>query len=205
MARPASEGRALRCQRCREVIDFPGQVHACRPPSATVPELALATRRTIGSAVLFAVATTAASALAGAAPLVRGSVAGVSWLTIGTAVVGLIALGSLVGLLVSATVWAVAAHRLSRVHGAPAYGHPGWWGLGIYAVALVASFLILPAVLRAAGTVGLAAGMWHTLAWMRRRAGPGPEPGEVGDWDTGVWDPQVLAEIERRRGRRPGL
>jgi hypothetical protein len=191
----------VRCQRCREVIDFPGQVHACRPPSATVPDLALATRRTIGSAVLFAASTAAASAMAAAAPAVRGSVAGVSWLTIGTAVVGLIALGSLVGLIVSAAVWAVAAHRLTRVHGSPAYGHRGFWGLGSYAVALVASFLILPAALRTAGTIALAAGMWHTLAWMRRQAGPGPEPGEAGDWDAGVWDPQVLDEIERRRGR----
>jgi hypothetical protein len=183
------------------VIDFPGQVHACRPPSATVPELALATRRTIGSAVLFAVTTAAASAMAAAAPAVRGSVAGVSWLTIGTAVVGLIALGSLVGLIVSAAVWAVAAHRLTRVHGAPAYGQLGFWGLGFSAVALVGSFLIWPAALRTAGTIGLAVGVWHTLAWMRRRAGTGPEPGEAGDWDAGVWDPQVLAEIERRRGR----
>ena len=187
----------MRCQACRSVIDFPGQVHACRVPGASVADLAVATRRVVGSAVVFAVALVLTTGLARIGPWVAGDVTGVSWLTIAVAVAGLVALGAVLALLVSAGVWVVLTWRLSKRHGTPAYGQSGFWGLGIFAVSVV----VPGPLVTLGGVVVLAMGLWHTLTAMRRLDGPVAEPGAVGDWDASVWDPGVLDDIERRRGR----
>ncbi|WP_433206286.1 hypothetical protein ACQP00_39280 [Dactylosporangium sp. CS-047395] len=141
-------------------------------------------------------------------------------------ILGYVALGISVGLLISLAFYIYAAVRQTREHGAPAYGHLGFWGAGAF-VALWVAGLVIPSllavsVLRLVGCALLIAGVVHTRAWIRAKVAPGRPyaadrydlvtGGETSspiaaqptadDWNASQWDPDVLKDIERRRYRQ---
>lgn len=179
-----------------------------------------ASTRVVWCAGLFAAAAVAIPLLGRAQPG-ASSVGARAGIGIGANAAAWVMLGSLLGLLITGLFWTVTVARLSRVHGAPAAGHLGFWGLGAFGCALVLSFLATPAlgvpvatVIRVAGASLAVAGVLHTRAWFRRRGEGGqgyslvsggeprsplaPQP-TADDWNT--WDPAVQDEIDRRRHR----
>ena len=205
-------------------------------PSVTPADWASANNRVVSFAAFFAVASVAAAflahSLAGLAAVTADTdPAAQAGMALGGMIISLLALGSMLGLLISWLFWWRSAQRLSAAHGAPGHGHLGYWGSGAFAVLLAASYpvpsgfadasagLVVQAGLRVAGAAALVAGVLHTRGWLRDR-GPGTavatyslttggEPASpvaatptADDWNAAVWDPAVQEEIERRRRPR---
>ncbi|MEU8816997.1 hypothetical protein [Actinoplanes sp. NPDC048796] len=125
---------------------------------------------------------------------------------------GLIGLLCALVLLISVTVWAVAAHRLTP----SGPGVPGYGAVALAAV-LIALAYVLPArvptvvamtltdsALRVGAAAVLIAGVLAVRSRMRRLTGEATLGARrplvtADDWDASRWDPTVLRDIERRR------
>jgi drug/metabolite transporter (DMT)-like permease len=192
-----------------------------RPPGADEETFAVASRRVIRFGVAYAVVVVvvAALGLAGYAAIRSGAADPASLGTqasviVGSTVTGLVGLVCVIGLLISTVVWVVSVHRL-RPAG------PGVLGYLAMAVCLLLVGLayLLPvrvsslngavlteAAMRVAAVVVLVAGVVVVRSAVRRETGlaiPGRQRSmEVSsdDWNASKWDPEVLGEIERRRG-----
>ncbi|XVU20716.1 hypothetical protein ACQPZJ_25950 [Actinoplanes sp. CA-054009] len=125
---------------------------------------------------------------------------------------GLIGLVCVLILVISVTVWAIAAHRLSA-------SGPGLLGYGSLALAAaliitasvvpsrlptVTAMAVTEAVLRVGAAAVLIAGVLAVRGRMRRLTGEatlGARPPLVtaDDWDASKWDPTVMRDIDRRR------
>jgi hypothetical protein len=182
-------GVTVRCPSCGVETGHVDQLHLCRStPPVSSAEWASATRRVISFAAFFAAAAVASAFLAGSLADLTAATddadpAARAGLALGAMVLGLLALGSMLGLLISWLFWWRSARRLGRAYGVPAYGHLGYWGAGLFAAALVASYLypallddttdalLVQAGMRLAGVVVLVAGVVHTRAWLRKHGG----------------------------------
>ena len=220
----------MQCEICGAPLDRPGQAHACRTGRAmhgpAAETFALADRRVVRFGVAYAVLVAIADVLGYAA--IRGgvtapreldsqaSVVATSTIVIVSTTLGLVALACVIGLLVSTVVWIVSAHRLTR-------GGPGLAGYGglLLGVLLIASAYVLPGqvptlsgaavaevALRIGGVVALVAGVLLGRARVRREAGSDEPVGRPtlvtsADWDAATWDPEVLRDIDRKRGTSP--
>ncbi len=215
--RPISS-RAVRCEICGAPLGDAGQAHPCRSEAAGT--FALAGRRVVRFGVVYAVVVALAAALGFAGyTAIRNGLADpsdvstqASVLLVG-AIAGLVGLVCVLGLLISAVVWVVGAHRLTA-------GGPGVAGYGslVLCLLLIGSAYVLPrrvptlggavateAAMRVAGVAILIAGVLVVRARIRRRtgqAGLGRRPALLtsDDWDASKWDPEVMRDIERRRG-----
>lgn len=182
---------------------------------------AVAGRRVVRFGVVYAFVVVAVSALglAGYAAIRSGaadpnSVGTQASVAIGSLVTGLVGLVCVIGLAISTIVWIVSAHRL----------RPAGPGVAGY-VALTACLLlvglayVLPArllslngsvlaeaAMRIAGIAALIAGVVLVRSGVRADTGlelPAPRRTmqvSSDDWNASKWDPEVLGEIERRRG-----
>lgn len=182
---------------------------------------AVAGRRVVRFGVVYALVVVAISALglagyaaisSGAAdPSALGTQASVA---LGSVVTGLVGLVCVIGLIVSTIVWIVSAHRLRPVG-------PGVAGYVAMTVCLLLIGLayVLPgrlptltgavlteALMRIAGIAVLIAGVVLVRSQVRAETGldvAAPRRTmrvSSDDWNAGKWDPEVLGEIERRRG-----
>jgi hypothetical protein len=217
----------VRCEICDTPLDRPGQGHTCRTGQAahnpSAETFALADRRVVRFGVVYAVLVVIADVLAvvalrsGATDVreldSQASVLAASSILLISTVLGLAALVCVIGLLISTVVWIVSAHRLTSAG-------PGLVGYGALAagVLLIASAYVLPILvptqvgavltegaLRIGGVAVLVAGVLVVRARVRRESGlPAPvgKPTLVTseDWDASQWDPEVLRDIDRRRG-----
>jgi hypothetical protein len=182
---------------------------------------ALASRRVIRFGVVYALVVVAVAALglAGYAAISSGaadptSVGTQASVLLGTTITGLIGLVCVIGLLVSVVVWIVSVHRL-RPAGP---GIPGYVAMTI-SLLLVGLAYVIPshvatldgAVLTEAGMRVVAIAVLITgvvVVRSRVRAETGLEIASrhrtmqvsADDWNASKWDPEVLGEIERRRG-----
>ena len=191
------------------------------PPGAAEETFALAGRRVIrfGAVYAFVVVAVAALGLPGYAAIRSGAADPASLATqasvlVGTTVTGLVALACLLGLVISTVVWMVSAHRLRP---------PGPGVFGYLAVALclllIASASVVPprvpslngavileAALRVAGLAVLIAAVVAVRSAVRAETGLEIPSGRrtmrvsSDDWNASKWDPEVLGEIDRRRG-----
>ena len=141
-------------------------------------------------------------------------------------IIGLIGLGVVLGIVICVAFWIWAALQQTRNHGAPAYGHLGFWGAGAFGVLFALGYVVpggvyVAAAVRVLASALLIAGVLHTRAWLRRRSDPdrpyaadryslvtGGDPASplaaqptAEDWNASQWDPDVLKDIERRRNR----
>lgn len=182
---------------------------------------AVAGRRVVRFGVVYALVVVAISALglagyaaisSGAAdPSALGTQASVA---LGSVITGLVGLVCVIGLIVSTIVWIVSAHRLRPVG-------PGVAGYVAMTVCLLLIGLayVLPgrlptltgavlteALMRIAGIAVLIAGVVLVRSQVRAETGldvAAPRRTmrvSSDDWNAGKWDPEVLGEIERRRG-----
>jgi hypothetical protein len=205
----------VRCPTCGTELGDEARPHACQRPSEWVS----ATRRLVAFAAFFAAAAIASAVLAHSLSALteagaEGDPAATAGLTLGAILSGLLAVGSILGLIVAFVFWWREAYHLGLEHGAPKYGHLGYWGGGFLLAAFAASFivpgrldstgqgLLLQAGLRVAGVLALIAGVLHTNVWARALTdGENPMALTAEDWDASAWDPAVQREIERRRER----
>ena len=185
-----------------------------------------ATRRVVAFAVAYAVVVLAAAVFADTLtgvlrPLRANAV------VVAGAIIGVIGLGMVLGIVISVAYWIWAAIQQTREHGAPAYGHLGFWGAGAFVVLYALGYVVpgglyVAAAVRVLASALLIAGVLHTRAWLRRRSDPdrpyaadryslvtGGDPASplaaqptAEDWDASLWDPDVLKDIERRRHGR---
>jgi hypothetical protein len=207
----------VRCGICDTEIDYGDKSHICgsgRAPGVPAAEWGSATRRVITFAVFFAVAAIAAAFLAHSMADLESVTnesdpAAQAGLALGSMLISLLALGSMLGLLIAWLFWWRFARRLNDENGAPPYGNFGFWGSATFALLLVGSYavpgrldtmtqsLIVQAVMRVLGVAALVAGVLQTRAMLATDADPvAPTPA---DWDASSWDPEVQREIERRR------
>lgn len=196
----------------------PGDGHRSGPtmPSA---DWELAGRRLTRFGIAWAVASVAVIPLFAYAT--RGSGSGLTFpalVLIGNLLVGMLALGGLLGVLICMVVWIVQTAKLE--FGSPATGHWGYWGIVSFAVLFVTAYfppsglsadgrLLVAAGERLLGVVLLLAGVMHTRRWVERHADeyissqaevPMSIRPTAADWSTD-WDPAVEQDIEYRRGR----
>jgi hypothetical protein len=182
---------------------------------------AVASRRVIRFGVVYALVVVAVAALglAGYAAIRSGaadpnSVGTQASVLIGSTITGLVGLVCVIGLLISTIVWIVAAHRL-RPAGPGVLGYLAMTvsllliGLAYVLPARVSSLngsVVVDALMRIAAVVVLIAGVVVVRSAVRRETGLAiPARGRsmevsTDDWNASKWDPQVLGEIERRRG-----
>jgi hypothetical protein len=201
--------------------DVPGHSVSPRPPGAEEETFAVAGRRVIRFAAGYAVVDVAVSALAvagyaairsGAAdPTSIGTQASVA---LGTTVTGLVGLVCVIGLLLSTIVWIVSAHRL-RPAGP---GVLGYVAMTLSLVLIGLAYVLPPLVtsvdaaiatgtaLRVAAVAVLIAGVVVVRSSVREETGleiPARRRTmrvSSDDWNASKWDPEVLEEIDRRRG-----
>ncbi|MFY1693468.1 hypothetical protein [Plantactinospora sp. WMMB782] len=190
-------------------------------PNPSADTFSLASRRVVRFSVVYAVVVATVNALGAAGfATIRGGAAQPTELN-GSALIvaafgGLVALVCLLGLLISTVVWIVSAHRLTPA----GPGLAGYGGL-VLCLLLVASAFVLPlrmptvggavavdAGLRIGGVLVLVGGVLLARAQIRRRSGQPTLAGRpalvsTDDWDASKWDPEVLRDIERRRGSDP--
>jgi drug/metabolite transporter (DMT)-like permease len=201
--------------------DVRGHSVSPRPPGAAEETFALASRRVIRFAVGYAFVVVAISALglAGYAAIRSGaadpnSVGTQASVAIGTTLTGLIGLVCVIGLLVSAIVWIVSAHRL-RPSGP---GVVGYLAMALCLVLIGLAYVIPARVSSLTGSVVVEAVMRIAavavliVAVVLVRSGVRAETGldipntrrtmrvSSDDWNASKWDPEVLGEIDRRRG-----
>ncbi|MFI6074602.1 hypothetical protein ACIA5C_23885 [Actinoplanes sp. NPDC051343] len=192
-----------------------------RPPGAAEETFAVASRRVIrfGAVYAFVVVAVAALGLAGYAAIRSGaadptSVGTQASVLLGTTITGLIGLVCILGLVVSTIVWIVGVHRL-RPDGPGVVGYLAMAlcllmvGLAYVLPARVSSLngaVLLEAALRIGGIAVLIAGVVVVRSALRRETGleipARPRTMQVSsdDWNASKWDPEVLDDIERRRG-----
>ncbi|MEU4164680.1 hypothetical protein [Actinoplanes sp. NPDC026670] len=182
------------------------------PHEGNLETFGLATRRVIRFSVGFLVIVllTAGFVLVGVNAVSRGTVdlsypGTQAGLVLAMSALGLLTWVCLVGLLISAIVWIVSAHKVSPTGpGATGYG-------GLFAILLLISLsyllpvtLLADAGLRLLGWVALIAGVVLTRARIRRETGRPDLGGRTrtilrsDDWDASKWDPEVHRDIERR-------
>jgi hypothetical protein len=194
-----------------------------RPPGAAEETFAVASRRVIhfGAVYAFVVVAVAALGLAGYAAIRSGaadptSVGTQASVLLGTTVTGLIGLVCILGLVVSTIVWIVNVHRL-RPDGPGVVGYLAMAlcllmvGLAYVLPARVPSLdgaVQLEAAQRIGGIAVLIAGVVVVRSAVRRETGL-EIPARLrtmrvssDDWNASKWDPEVLDDIERRRGGR---
>ncbi|MEV8511517.1 hypothetical protein [Dactylosporangium sp. NPDC051484] len=185
----------------------------------------MATRRVVGFAVAYAVVVLAAAVFTDTLRN-RPQTLHATAVTIAGLFIGLIGLATVLGIVITVVYWIWVAIRQTREHGAPAYGHLGFWGVGAFLVLFVLGYVVpagvyVTAAERVLASALLIAGVLHTRAWLRRRSDPGrPYAADryslvtggdaasplaaqptAEDWNASLWDPDVLADIERRRNR----
>ena len=181
---------------------------------------ALAGRRVIRFAVTYAVVVAVVAVLglvgytaisSGAAdPTAVGTQVSV---LLGATLAGLLTLACVIGVLVCTVVWVISAHLVAP--GGP--GPAGYGALALCAGATVLAY-VLPdrmttpaasvateAALRIGGVAVLVAGVLVVRRRISRLTGerlPAGRPALVTseDWDASKWDPEVLRDIDRRRG-----
>jgi hypothetical protein len=212
-----SRGSLVRCGICDTEIEYAGQAHTCgsrRTPEVPAAEWASVTRRVVSFAVFFAVAAVAAAFLAHSLADLQAVTddsdpAAQASLALGSILIRLLAIGSILGLLIAWLFWWGSARRMSEASGAPAYGNLGFWGSLTFGVLLVASYIVpgqldtmtqalsVQAVMRVVGVAALIAGVLHTRAMFAAENEPIKPTSD--DWDASSWDPAVQREIERRR------
>jgi hypothetical protein len=180
----------------------------------------LAGRRVIRFGVVYAfvVVVTSALGLAGYSAIRSGAADPTAFGTqasvlIGAAVTGLVALVCILGLAISAVVWIVSAHRLR----AAGPGFPGYASAALGLILTVLAYVVpagVPSVngavlteaaLRIGAVAVLIAGVVVVRGQVQRATGqqiPGRRPrmATSEDWDASKWDPEVMRDIERRRG-----
>ncbi|MEU4214427.1 hypothetical protein [Actinoplanes sp. NPDC026623] len=220
----------MRCEICGTPLERPGQAHTCRTglpvPGPAAETFALAGRRVVRFAVAYAVIVVIANVLAyavlrdgvkaGGELDSQASVLATSSIAIVSLGLGLVALVCVIGLLVSAVVWIISAHRVTNA----GPGLAGYGGL-IAGVLLIGSAWALPsqaptligaavteAALRIGGIVVLVAGVLLVRARVGRETGTAEPVGKPtlvtsADWDASTWDPEVLRDIDRKRGANP--
>ncbi|MEU7870454.1 hypothetical protein [Dactylosporangium sp. NPDC049140] len=189
-------------------------------------EFYVATRRVVAFAIAYAaIVVVDAVFVAGWYAADVPGVLQAHWIVIAVVVLGLVALGVVLGILITTAFWVYSSVKQSREHGAPPYGHLGYYGIGAFFLLFVFAYAVPGiwgnAAVRLAGCALLIAGVLHTRGWLRARSNPGrPYAADrysmvtggdpVGplaaqptadDWNAAQWDPSVQEEIERRRRR----
>jgi hypothetical protein len=203
------------------MCDVRGHAMSPRPPGAAEETFALASRRVIrfGAVYAFVVVAVAALGLAGYAAIRSGaadptSVGTQASVLLGATVTGMAGLICILCLMISTVVWIVSAHRLRPV----GPGVPGYVAMAV-SLLLIGLAYLLPdrvaslngailteAAMRVAGIAALIAGVVVVRAQVRKQTGleipDGRRSMQVSsdDWNASKWDPEVLGEIERRRG-----
>lgn len=211
----------MRCENCGTEVGAAG--HRCpygrQVSVGSVETFGEASRRVIRFAVIFGVVVLAVVGLSyvrltalrdgSVDPSSVGTVAGFA---VSTMVIGFIGWVGILGLLVSAIVWIVSAHRLTP-SGPGAIGYAALVGF----VVLFGLSYVLPAqlptlalagavelVMRLGGLAVLIGGVVLVRTRLQASTGrniPGGRQPIVTreDWDASQWDPEVLGDIERRR------
>jgi hypothetical protein len=200
--------------------DVRGHSVSPRPPDAAEETFALASRRVVRFAVGYALVVVAFAALglAGYAAIRSGaadpaSVGTQASVVLGTTLTGLVGLVCVVGLLVSVVVWIVSAHRL-RPAGPGVLGYVMMTasllliGLAYVLPSLVPTVnaaIVTDAAMRIAAAVVLVVGVIVVRSEIRVETGmeiPSRRMMQVSsdDWNASKWDPEVLDDIDRRRG-----
>jgi hypothetical protein len=201
--------------------DVRGHSVSPRPPGAAEETFALASRRVIrfGVGYAFVVVAISALGLAGYAAIRSGaadpnSVGTQASVAIGTTLTGLVGLVCVIGLLVSAIVWIVSAHRL-RPAGPGVLGYVLMTtsllliGLAYVLPPLVSTVnaaVVTDAAMRIAAVAILVGGVIVVRSGIRDETGMEiPSRHRTmrvssDDWNASKWDPEVLDDIERRRG-----
>jgi hypothetical protein len=182
---------------------------------------AVAGRRVIRFGVVYALVVIAVAALglAGYAAIRSGaadptSVGTQASVLLGTTITGLVGLVCVLGLLISVIVWIVSAHKL-RPAGP---GILGYVAMTISLLLVGLAYVIPPRVdgldaavlteagMRVVAIAALIAGVVVVRSQVRRETGleiaSRHRTMQVSsdDWNASKWDPEVLGEIERRRG-----
>jgi hypothetical protein len=186
----------------------------------------VATRRVVGFSVAFAVVGLAAAVFADTLATTSRPLQTPAVVAAGL-VIGLLWLGVVLGIAITVPFWIWTAVKQTREHGAPAYGHLGFWASGAFFVLFAAAYVVpggvyASAAVRVLAAALLVAGVLHTRRWLRRRSDPdrpyaadryslvtggdtasplAAQP-TADDWNASQWDPDVLKEIERRRHDR---
>jgi hypothetical protein len=192
-----------------------------RPPGEAAETFGVASRRVIRFGVVYALVVLAIAALglAGYAAISSGaadptSVGTQASVLLGSAVTGLVGLVCVIGLVVSTIVWIVSAHRV-RPEGP---GVAGYLAMTVCLVLVGAAYVVparlatlgaavtTDAAMRIGGIAALVAGVVVVRSRIRRATGlalPGGRPTmqvSSDDWNASKWDPEVIDDIERRRG-----
>jgi hypothetical protein len=215
----------MRCENCGTDLASAGQPHDCRagrrPPGEAEETFAVASRRVIrfGAVYALVVIAVAALGLAGYAAIRSGaadptSVGTQASVLLGTTITGLIGLVCVIGLLVSTIVWIVSAHRL-RPAGPGVLGYVAMTvclllvGLAYVVPEHVSSLdgaVVTEAGMRVVAIAALIAGVVVVRSQARRETGleiaarRRTMQVSTDDWNASKWDPEVLGDIERRRG-----
>ncbi|WP_426504875.1 hypothetical protein ACPPVO_45460 [Dactylosporangium sp. McL0621] len=187
-------------------------------------EFYVATRRVVAFAVAYAVVITVAAAFVYRYANIPRTLQA-RGIVIFVLVLGLIALGVVLGILITTVFWIYSSVKQSREHGMPPYGHLGYYGIGAFFLLFVLAYgvpgLWVSAGVRVLACALLIAGVLHTRNWLRARSAPGrPYAADrysivtggdpvaplaaqptADDWNASQWDPSVQEEIERRRRR----
>ncbi|WP_433791240.1 hypothetical protein [Actinoplanes sp. CA-252034] len=185
------------------------------PHEGNLETFSLATRRMIRFSIAFLVVLLLlAGIVAGSVTAVRNAADPSALLSsapllLTVTIAGFVTFVSMVGLLASAVVWIVSAHKVSPT----GPGAVGYGGLFVALLSISLSYilpltLLLQAGLRIGACAALLAGVVATRARIRRETGR-PDLGgrrrsilQSDDWDASKWDPEVHRDIERRG--RPG-
>jgi hypothetical protein len=126
----------------------------------------VATRWLVGFAVAYAVVVLAAAVLTDTLANVPRPLQAHAVVVAGL-VIGLIGLGVVLGMMISVAFWIWAAIKQTREHGAPAYGHLGFWGAGAFLVLFAVACVVpggvyVAAAVRVLASALLIAGVLHT-------------------------------------------
>jgi hypothetical protein len=207
----------VRCGICDTEIEYAGQVHTCgsrRPNEVSAAEWASVNRRIISFAIFFGAASVAAAFLAHSLADLQAVTddsdpAAQASLALGSILIRLLAILSILGLLIAWLFWWRSARRIGESTGVPAYGNLGFWGSIVFGALLVGSYVVpgeldtmtqalsVQAVMRVVGVAALIAGVLHTRTMFALDSEPIQPTAD--DWDAKSWDPAVQREIERRR------
>jgi hypothetical protein len=136
----------------------------------------VATRRVVGFAVAYAIVVLVAAVFTDTLANVPRPLQARAVVVAGL-IIGLIALAVVLGIVFSVVFWIWAAIQQTREHGAPAYGHLGFWGAGAFVLLFAFGYVVpggvyVAAAVRVLAAVLLIAGVLQTRAWLRRRSDP---------------------------------
>ncbi|WP_019871436.1 hypothetical protein [Salinispora oceanensis] len=188
----------MHCTRCGIELERPGQGHTCRsspaPPALRTIGWNVAAGFVAGFGILFALAAIAAAVLGStlndqARPLPPSGTGTAN----GFVLANLILLAAIIGLVISALIWARGTRQLAEAHGSSGRSYSRHWGMRVYssclflslALAWLATDRTAPAVvfsqatLQTLGAAALVGGVLHSRARILRliaqanRVGPG--------------------------------